>query len=342
MSSTLEKVEQPKSTPSAKEVAIGGMNLAASWYIAMQSKNLGKKPKTIELFGQPLVAWRDNKGQPVIMGRYCSHMGASLAIGEVVDGCIRCPYHHWRYNGSGQCVSVPEIENIPPTARQATYVTVERYGYIWVWYGSQTPLVPLPEFSSAEAHKYKYIPLRFAWNAKTAVLSVSETSYDHYHVLTLHGHKAFGLIQVTLLDDPYSEPPGDLPIQREGWFGTLTEFPIKKAVSMTTRVDGWPGGNIITTFLHGKEKLKVLLWTTPIAENQTIVHVLVTIKKTGNFLLDIFNYLLFGWQSRVTTAEDIAVWDTLKPHVNGAYVKHDRGILKFREFYQRWVDKAEA
>lgn len=28
----------------------------------------------------------------------CPHMGASLADGRLVDGCIECAWHHWRYD----------------------------------------------------------------------------------------------------------------------------------------------------------------------------------------------------------------------------------------------------
>ena len=81
---------------------------------------------------------------------------------------------------------------------------------------------------------------------------------------------------------------------------------------------------------------------TPVAENQTIARYTMMVKKTGFFLLDILYYVLFGWQHEVVAAEDVPIWDMMKPEKGGAYTKHDRGILKFREFYQRWVNKVEV
>jgi len=356
MISKLEKVKEPKLTKPEAGVDKGAMNLATSWYIAMRSKALGKKPLAIELFGQPLVAWRDQKGHPVIMERYCSHLGASLAIGEVREGYIQCPFHHWRYDHSGQCVSIPEIDHIPPTACQATYVTAERYGYIWVWYGSPTPLFPLPEFPAAENERHNYMPLRVTFNTNTTVRRVMENIYDHYHIVALHDLKVADSIQLTLLDDQHSAQQSKLPIKKEAWFGALTEVRIKrylgpigavaqalglKAEVLTLREDGWPSGHLVTGFINGEERFKVLSGITPVAENKTTWQVLLMVKKTGKFWLDIPYYVVFGWQSKSSTAQDIPVWNTLKPDGGGTYVKHDRVLLKFRDFYQSWVDKAE-
>lgn len=354
MSITIETVKLPKVTQPQTRFDKKAMQLAASWYIAMQSKELGKKPKAIELFGQYLVAWRDQTGRPAIMARYCSHMGASLAIGEIVDDCIRCPYHHWRYDDSGDCVSIPEVDHIPPTARQVTYPTTERYGYIWVWYGSKTPLFPLPEFSPAEGHKYNYMPLRSAYQINTTVRRLVEAgTCDYFHTTALHEQKISGSIQFTLLDKKNSaqqtEPPGE-----KGYLEVFIELPVKKylvgpvaqalglnAQAFTFHMNVWPSGYTIKACADDEEIYKAFICTTPIAENKTIGHYLMTLKKTGKFWRDIPFYLLFGWQSRVVSAQDLSVWNTLKSDGGGAYVKHDRGVVKYRKFYQRWVDKVE-
>lgn len=357
MSSTIENVKQPKSTQPKTEVNKKVMNLAASWYIAMLSKDLGKKPIEIELFGRPLVAWRDQKGHPAIMELYCSHLGASLAMGKVVDGCIQCPFHHWRYDGSGQCVSAPEVDHIPPKARQANYATIERYGCIWVWYGSETPLFPLPECSAATGESHNYMPLRFVYNTTTTVRMLVENVCDYYHVITLHGQGVTDSVQLTLLDDQHRIQQREVLIQKEAWFGALIKYPLKSYVGrlgpvtkalgltsefFTSRIDAWPSGTVVTNFTDAEERLTLLFCTTPVADNKTTAYFLVMIRKTGKFWLDILYFLLFSWQAKTSFGkEDIPVFNKLKTDAGGAYVKHDRGILKFREFYQRWVDKVE-
>lgn len=331
-------------------------HFAASWYVAMDSQTLGKKPKTIQLFGQPLVAWRDGNGHPVIMERYCSHMGASLAIGELVDGCIQCPFHLWRFESSGECVFIPEAEYIPPKARQFTYVTVERYGYIWIWYGSKTPLFPLPKFPAAEEERHKYMPFSYAVKGKTTVRRVLENPYDYYHLISVHKLKASGSsIKFTLLNKKYPEQQSELPIAKEAWFGSTTDFLINmgklgmlvakplglNAKVFRLRIDAWPTGTIVTAFTDGKEKYTLLSCPTPISENETIMNISIMIKKTGNLLLDVLYYFLFSRQSKSGSIQDLPIFDTIKADGGGAYVKQDLGVLKFREFYQSWVDKVE-
>ena len=41
--------------------------MTASWYVALRSNKLGKKPVALKLFGQDLVAWRDKSGKPVLI-----------------------------------------------------------------------------------------------------------------------------------------------------------------------------------------------------------------------------------------------------------------------------------
>nr|APZ79621.1 FisB3 [Fischerella sp. SAG 46.79]AQY10100.1 NifO2 [Fischerella sp. SAG 46.79] len=335
------------------------MDLAASWYIAMQSKELGKKPQAIQLFGRPLVAWRDKLGKPVIMERFCSHMGASLAIGQIIDGCIQCPFHHWRYDSSGVCVDIPKVATpttdvIPSTARQHTYVTQEKYGYIWVWYGSVNPLFPLPKFDPAESDKHNYMSYRFFSKTKTTVLRVLENSFDHHHVVVTHNLPIINQIKQTLLNKEDIKI-SELSIAKEAWFGTVMEAQIKSYAGVgaiakflglnvetwKTRLDAWPSGSLGTTSFNGQQKIRVLSGITPISENQTTWHLLFMIKKTGNLWLDLLSYIVFGWQNEVAVSADVVIWDTMSAKTGQAFIKPDQPVLKFRQFYQSWVDKAQ-
>ncbi len=346
MLETFDKTKQFRRNQVKSQSHPKNMNLAASWYIAMPAKKLKQKPQAIELFSQPLVAWRNQQGHPVIMERFCAHMGASLALGELREGCLQCPFHHWQFDSTGECVSIPEIDKIPPTARQKTYVTKEKYGFIWVWYGTETPLFPLPEFPPAESQKQHYMHLYFPFKVETTARRVLENVYDAVHLTQLHGLKTNEPIQVTLLAEQDLNQRTQRSIEKEVGFGVIMNVSTPKWLGSGSeycrlQFESWPSGHITKTFLNGQEKLTAMATVTPISENRVILHTLHEVRKTGNFLLDLICYLGFGVYGVIKVFDDVPIWNTLKLDGGGAYVSTDRELLKFREFYQSWVDRVE-
>jgi aminopyrrolnitrin oxygenase len=355
MLKTLKKLKQTARVQPKSRSDQQAMNLAASWYVAMPSKELKKKPKAIELFCQPLVAWRNQQRHPVIMERFCAHMGASLALGKLKDSCLQCPFHHWEFDSTGECVSIPEIDKIPPTARQKTYVTVERYGYIWVWYGTEEPLFPLPEFPPAESEQKNYMPCNVSFEVHTTVCSVIENAYDPIHVVALHNLQVSEPIQVSLLDSFNTDRQTELLINHEARFGVIMQgkidsfwgpiSPIVEALGLKIgtfkfQVESWPSGHVDWVYFNEQEAFMTLASITPITENKLLFNVIYAVKKRGNFIVDLIYYLLFGvYNASVSAKEDVLIFNTMKPDRGGVYVKTDRSVMKFREFYRHWVEQ---
>jgi phenylpropionate dioxygenase-like ring-hydroxylating dioxygenase large terminal subunit len=103
------------------------------WHPVLEASRLGDRPVLVELLGRPLTLVRLG-GEPACLDDVCRHMGASLALGEVVDGCRpRCPYHGWPYDRSGRCMDIPARRDapIPRDARVGSYQVTERYGLVW-------------------------------------------------------------------------------------------------------------------------------------------------------------------------------------------------------------------
>nr|AAD46368.1 PrnD [Myxococcus fulvus] len=332
---------------------------AASWYVAMRSDALRGKPVAIKLFGQPLVAWRDGGGRPVVMERYCSHLGASLAKGKVVEGCIQCPFHNWRYDSTGACshvpghsTEVPRLEPIPPTARQSVYPVMERYGFVWVWYGTKAPLFPLPEMPEAESSE-SHQSLRFAYETTTSVLRIIENFYDAQHAAPVH-QLPISAFELKLFDES-SPPPGQEALARDGaWFGAGIDFHVDRYFGplgvisrtlglsmsrMQLHFDGYPGGCIMTVSLDGDVKYRLLQCVTPVDKEETVMHMLLAIKKGDGVVRSAANFILYGLQTWAAAGYDVAIWNSMKADGGGAFSKYDQLILKYRAFYRRWVNK---
>ncbi|MGH3388562.1 MAG: DUF5914 domain-containing protein [Actinomadura sp.] len=75
---------------------------SGGWFVVAASDSVrGDRPYGIRLMGRELVAWRDRSGAPVVGPGVCPHLGAPLAQGRVVDGCLVCRWHGLRLPAEG-------------------------------------------------------------------------------------------------------------------------------------------------------------------------------------------------------------------------------------------------
>ena len=78
------------------------------WYLVCRSREIKRgKLKSFDLCGQRVVIFRGEDGEVRCLDAFCSHMGADLGIGRVIDNSVQCFFHHWRYDGEGTCVEIP-------------------------------------------------------------------------------------------------------------------------------------------------------------------------------------------------------------------------------------------
>ena len=165
------------------------------WYAVEFGSEVGDRPLQVKIHGHDLVLWRSRNGTVNAQSDLCVHRGGSLAGGEVVGDCVRCPYHGWRYDTEGACVEIPANRPdlpIPRKARIDTYPCVERYGFVWVFLGDlvagQRP--PLPELYGMELHTtaraegFRAVQGEFTWNANYD--RVLENAIDIAHTPFVH------------------------------------------------------------------------------------------------------------------------------------------------------------
>ncbi len=63
--------------------------------------------------GEPVLLGRSG-GELFAVGASCSHYGASMAEGLLVDGTVRCPAHHAAFSiRTGEAVRAPALNPIP-------------------------------------------------------------------------------------------------------------------------------------------------------------------------------------------------------------------------------------
>ena len=68
----------------------------------------GPRPvRPVKLLGENLVLFRDEEGRYGLIDRHCAHRGADLAFGRLENGGLRCAFHGWLFDVSGQCLETP-------------------------------------------------------------------------------------------------------------------------------------------------------------------------------------------------------------------------------------------
>ncbi len=69
--------------------------------------------KSFNLLGIPLIILRDKKKDIKVFHNVCSHRGYKLINKDCkINNVIRCPYHSWSYNLSGELVATPHIGGV--------------------------------------------------------------------------------------------------------------------------------------------------------------------------------------------------------------------------------------
>src|SRR5206468_7125976 len=63
----------------------GGEMLRRYWHPVCLSANLKDIPVAVRMLGEDLVAFRDGKGRPGLLGIHCPHRLASLEYGQVME-----------------------------------------------------------------------------------------------------------------------------------------------------------------------------------------------------------------------------------------------------------------
>jgi phthalate 4,5-dioxygenase len=160
------------------------------WIPALMSSELAEAdgPQVrVKLLGEELIAFRDTQGRLALVGEFCPHRGASLWFGRNEEGGLRCAYHGWKFDHTGQCTEVPSEpagSTLCQRIKIKTYPLVEKGGVLWTYMGPQAARPPMPEFEWMRLPAdHRFITRRFQ---ESNYLQAVEGGIDSSHVSFLH------------------------------------------------------------------------------------------------------------------------------------------------------------
>lgn len=163
-------------------------DLEDRWYAIAEPRALRDGPLAIRRFGERYVLWRRRDGAVAGLPDRCPHRSVALSPGRVVDDCIECPFHGFRFDAAGQCRVIPaQPHDCPSTRYRVRDVPIvrEQHGWIWMWRGRQdAPTGDIPFFEQLEGLP-RSRGFALEWNAHYS--RVIENQLDFTHLPFVHG-----------------------------------------------------------------------------------------------------------------------------------------------------------
>lgn len=163
------------------------------WYPALLSSDLQRgEVKPLRYFSTDLAIWRGEDGQVRMIDAYCRHLGAHMGHGGRVEGNqLECPFHAWKYNGTGAVEEIPYSKSIPPKVKRPCkhqWHVCEANRWIWFWYhplGAEPEweVEHLPETTDPDWTDYDI----FEWNVWGSIQNMAENGVDAAHFKYIHG-----------------------------------------------------------------------------------------------------------------------------------------------------------
>lgn len=240
---------------------LAGRYLRRFWQPVFHLKDIKPgRAEPLRIMGESFTLYRSEDGVPHVTAFRCPHRGMQLSAGWVEGDAIRCFYHGWKYDASGQCIEQPaEEQSFADKVQLRTYPTQEHLGLIFAYLGDgpAPPFTRFPEFEAGEG--------MFEWSSyvrRCNYFQNIENSFDNSHVGFVHrGH-----------GDAYNGTK-DRPIitTTENEWGIAVNVKRTSGVERTTFF-GMPNSYYMYALAEEGERgwIKSLMWWVPIDDTKHI------------------------------------------------------------------------
>lgn len=349
-------------------------NVYNTWvFVAYRHELKKNKPIRKTIMGMNVVVAEDSTGKISVLDGYCPHMGAPLDEGRIVDDCIVCPFHSYRFNVDGERVNNKGEVMRKQTTRVHKYPVDVQGEYIFAWFDEDfqnpRPLNKIPDITYSELHRMPVRPYAFFDVMMKCCAQIPfENTADASHFESVHHN---------IKAEP--QKPEDYGFSREDkiWFSNMSisgytffdsagidfDFPhnvrmfgpnnviddIPFSYSANTRLAKFLPASIRR--LAVKLPLRVTLLAVPVDEENTLFRIAINMKdhKASRFpLLALMLKKFIG-----SMAGPLARWEfknegdkIFGPKISMKYIDHlskaDRGPMEaYREYCAMFYHRAD-
>lgn len=298
-----------------------------SWYQVAFPDDLEPGGVTaLAYWGRQLVLWRDEDGEYHLQDAYCPHLGAHLGVGGRVDrGCIRCPFHGWRFDGAGACVDIPYSERLNRKAKLRTYAVVVRNDLVFAWYHpfDEPPRWEVPEFPEVSDPAFSEY-YKSDYTIRTIPQEMAENAVDPAHFLYVHGTD-----QVAECESYETKDHTATMLSKQNY---VTPRGVTEG-----RIDVYSfGPGVARTWFSGIVDALLVATSTPIDRDTTLVRFNFTVRKFDDAKMTSTVAESFVAEIGKQIQEDQPIWENKVFLAVPALADADGPIGKFRRWYSQF------
>ena len=157
-----------------------------AWYVVAETKDVGRELRHIFALGEPLVMYRTEAGEAVVLDDRCAHRRFPLSKSKLVGDTIQCGYHGFTYEKSGACIWAPTL-NVQPRFGVRRYPAAEVGPWIWAWMGdpekADVANIPYPQLDPSVKWRLAECYKHNAGNYSLLIENLLDLTHLHF----LHG-----------------------------------------------------------------------------------------------------------------------------------------------------------
>jgi phenylpropionate dioxygenase-like ring-hydroxylating dioxygenase large terminal subunit len=314
------------------------------WFFVCYSHELPRGKLFSKTFmGKEVVAFRGADGNVAVADAYCPHLGAHMGKGGCIENdALKCPFHGFRFESSGKCVSTPYGE--PPKAgKLALWPVQEANGFILAYYDAEgrEPSWRVPELDDAGWGKLVTRRYRLRGHPQ----ETTENGVDSGHLMTVHGYQAVSVVEPLKIEGPYLT--GTYQMRRDA--GPLEHLGVKLEPVFCVNVWGL-GYSMVET--HLKEYgLRGQQWvfSTPSDGEYIDLHIALRVREVEHperilpglehvpqrlLMAGVRKFFMHAFENDI--GQDFEIWENKGYMLRPAIAKNDGPIGQYRRYCRQF------
>ena len=217
------------------------------WFVVAESADLelGEVSGAL-LLRRDLVLFRGDDGVAHLVDAHCPHLGAHLAVGGRVDGgCLRCPFHGWRFDGEPTAAASRSPTPSATASRPGPDPVPTRSSSATAWCGPGTtppdgaPFYEVPSVPELADPDWSP-PVLKEFEIAVAAEDMAENNVDYAHFQYVHGTEAIPETDFVVEGTYKRTVSADGKLAREGFglgLGVVRVVGYTTFLSSTTPID---------------------------------------------------------------------------------------------------------